>query len=86
MRVLRLLAPPDCFAGFMMLLFAASFVVAACNAPQLVTVCPTPVVYTAEMQARAADELEALPPDSPLREMIADYIRERAQLRLGAQP
>ena len=58
---------------------------ASCATPPLVTVCPTPVPYAAEMQARTADELEALPADAALREMVADYIRERAQLRVGAK-
>ncbi len=66
-------------------IFLCALFVAGCTTPPPVTVCPTPVVYIAEMQARAADELEALPADAALREMIADYIRERAQLRVGAK-
>ena len=64
----------------------AMIVVASCAAPPPITACPTPVPYTAEMQARAADELDALPADAALREMIADYIREREQLRVCAKP
>ena len=60
-----------------------AFLLSSCAPPPPVTVCPTPVVYSAEMQARAADELEALPADAALREMMADYLRERAQLRVG---
>lgn len=44
-------------------------------------VCPVPVVYSRDQQARAADELEALPPGSALALMIEDYGRERARLR-----
>lgn len=43
--------------------------------------CPVPVVYSRDQQARAADELEALPADSVLALMIEDYGRERARLR-----
>ena len=63
----------------------AAILLASCATPPPVTVCPTPVAYSAEMQARAADELEALPADAALREMMADYLRERAQLRVGAK-
>ena len=64
-------------------IFLCALFVAGCAAPPPITACPTPVPYTAEMQARAADELASLPPDAALREMIADYIRERDQLRVG---
>ena len=57
--------------------------IVSCTTPPPVSVCPTPVPYTAEMQARAADELDAMPADAALREMMADYLRERAQLRVG---
>ncbi|SMX27279.1 hypothetical protein TRP8649_01382 [Pelagimonas phthalicica] len=39
--------------------------------------------YSPEVQARAADELEALPPNSVLAMMIADYAVLRAQVRAG---
>lgn len=67
----------SCGMGALGLLLA----MVSCATPQPVTVCPTPVPYSAEMQARAADELDALPADAALREMIADYAREREQLR-----
>lgn len=43
--------------------------------------CPTVVEYTREEQARAADELEALPVDSVLEGMLADYGVLRDQVR-----
>ena len=66
-------------------LFGGGAVLTACVRASVPSVCPTPVVYSAEMQARAADELDALPSDAALREMIADYIRERKQLRVGVR-
>lgn len=45
------------------------------------SVCPRVVEYTPEQQARAADELDALPADAMLVTMMADYGRERAMLR-----
>ena len=47
-----------------------------------VSACPAPVEYRREFQVKAADELDALPPDSALRGMMADYAQERARLRL----
>lgn len=45
------------------------------------SVCPRVVEYDAAFQARAADELDALPEGSALATMIEDYGRERAMLR-----
>ena len=47
-----------------------------------VSACPAPVEYRREFQVKTADELDALPPDSALRGMMADYAQERARLRL----
>ena len=58
---------------------------AGCTTPPPVTVCPSPVPYSAAIQARAADELSTLPADAVLRGMMADYIRERDQLRVVGQ-
>jgi len=44
-------------------------------------ICPPVVPYTAEAQARAADEMAALPPGAVLPEMLADYAALRDQLR-----
>lgn len=44
-------------------------------------VCPRIEPYTQATQARAADELEALPVGSALAEMIGDYGVLRAELR-----
>lgn len=46
-------------------------------------VCPTLPRYPAELQARAADELDALPKGSVIATMIADYGVMRAELRAG---
>lgn len=53
--------------------------------PPPITACPPVVPYTAEQQTRAADELDALPADAALREMMADYARVRNQLRVCAE-
>jgi hypothetical protein len=45
------------------------------------SLCPEPKPYAAAEEARAARELLALPADAMLAEMIADYGRERAELR-----
>ena len=56
---------------------------AACSAtaPSAANLCPAPKTYTADEEARAARELMDLPAASMLAEMIADYGRERAELR-----
>ena len=46
------------------------------------TACPPVVEYSAEFQARAAAELEALPADTPLTEMLSDYAVMRDQARV----
>ena len=56
----------------------------ACTAPPPITACPSIVEYSAEQQARAADELDALPQDAALRGMMADYKWTRDQLRVCA--
>jgi len=53
---------------------------AACAAP-VVTACPPVPSYSTEFQARLADEIHALPPDSALGVAIIDYKRLRDQLR-----
>ncbi|MBL8304346.1 MAG: hypothetical protein JNM26_16460, partial [Ideonella sp.] len=49
------------------------------------TACPPVVPYSAEQQARAANELAALPQDAALRALMADYARVRQQLRVCAK-
>jgi hypothetical protein len=46
------------------------------------SVCPEPKLYTVDQEARAARELLVLPAGSILAEMITDYGRERAELRV----
>ena len=48
---------------------------------QVTLLCPSIVEYSAELQRRAADEFEALPPDSALAEMIGDYGQLRERIR-----
>jgi hypothetical protein len=43
------------------------------------TICPPAAPYPASVQARAADECEALPPGSAIEAMLADYSTMRAQ-------
>lgn len=44
-------------------------------------VCPPVAAYPAALRARAAAEAEALPPDSAVAIMLADYAVLRAQAR-----
>lgn len=46
-------------------------------------VCPVMRAYPDDLQAQAADELEALPEGSVIAGMIADYGVMRAELRAG---
>jgi len=45
--------------------------------------CPQIRTYSPEVQARAADELEALPENSVLPTFIGDYAVMREELRAG---
>lgn len=44
-------------------------------------VCPALVPYTPDQQAKAADELGALPADSEVGQMVQDYLTERDRIR-----
>lgn len=46
--------------------------------------CPPVVPYTPQIESRAADDLDRLPPESPVRTMIADYGAMRAEARVCA--
>lgn len=48
---------------------------------RVVATCPPVVVYSREFQARAADELDLLPKESAIAEMLADYGVMREQAR-----
>lgn len=48
---------------------------------RMATVCPPVVEYSREFQARAADELDLLPEDSAIAEMLANYSVIRDQAR-----
>jgi hypothetical protein len=63
---------------------ALAAIAAACSgltAPPTPSLCPEPEQYSADQEARAARDLLGLPAGSILAEMIADYGRERAELR-----
>jgi len=49
--------------------------------PRVVTVCPPVVEYSREFQARADDELDLLPEESAITEMLSDYAVMREQGR-----
>lgn len=53
----------------------------ATSEPRMATVCPPVVEYSREFQARAADELDLLPEDSAIAEMLANYSVMRDQAR-----
>ena len=46
-----------------------------------IVVCPPVVEYSAEFQARTADELELLPAESAIAETLSDYAVMREQAR-----
>ncbi|SDD88637.1 hypothetical protein SAMN04488239_111120 [Ruegeria marina] len=48
--------------------------------------CPPVVEYSREQQARAAEDLAALPEASVVAEMLADYAVMRDQVRLCSRP
>jgi hypothetical protein len=63
--------------GLLMLLSAG-----CATAPsKAIPACPREVEYSKEEQVTAADELDALPPQSILHVFMADYGRLRAQTR-----
>lgn len=64
------------------LLLTATLWLSACvTAPSEPSVCPHPVEYSPEFQARLADELMALPNNSAMVRAMIDYGRLRAELR-----
>lgn len=61
---------------------AAAALLAACTTGGSDAVlCDAPVPYSREFQARAAAELDALPPGAALRTMTDDYGELRARIR-----
>ncbi len=57
---------------------------ATVSSERVVGVCPPVVEYDAELQARAAEQVQALPEGSMIVEMLNDYavIREQARVCL----
>jgi hypothetical protein len=51
------------------------------SSERFIGVCPPVVVYGAEFQARAAEEVQALPEGSAIVEMLSDYAVMREQAR-----
>lgn len=65
----------------MLMLGLMALLPSACATPGFKPVCPTLYDYSAETQARAADDYDALPADSPLRRLMDDYGAVRAEIR-----
>lgn len=64
------------------LAIAATVLLAGCaTAGSDGPICPALVPYPPDVQIRASDELAALPPDSVLARLIADYGELRARIR-----
>jgi hypothetical protein len=62
-------------------MLALMALVSGCAAGASKPVCPSLFTYTPEEQARAADELDALPPDSMVATLVEDYGVVRAEIR-----
>ncbi len=54
---------------------------ATVNSESVIGVCPPVVEYDAELQTRAAAEVQALPEGSAVVEMLSDYAVMREQVR-----
>lgn len=64
------------------LAIAASLLAGCATDPSDRSPCPPVVAYSREFLARAADELNLLPPDSAIEQMLADYQVMRDQARM----
>jgi hypothetical protein len=66
---------------------AALLVLSACvstggsSQPQIVHICPIAPTYTSNFEKAAAQQLAALPPDSPLARMVVDYVAVRKEIK-----
>lgn len=66
----------------MRFLIPALFLLTACQTvPTVKVLCLPMVTYSPEQEAKAAEELKALPPGSVLGTLITDYGRMRAEDR-----
>lgn len=63
------------------LALAATLPAGCATAPSEPSVCPRPVEYSRDFQARLADEMDALSPGSAVETALLDYQRERDMLR-----
>jgi len=72
---------PRAISGISLVLAALAACARPVPSPEGRALCPEPRRYTAEEESRAAAELLRLPPDALIAVMIADYGRERAELR-----
>ncbi|MGZ8281890.1 MAG: hypothetical protein ACXWUN_02920 [Allosphingosinicella sp.] len=63
------------------LAIAASLLAGCATAPSNGAPCPPVVAYSREFLARAADELDVLPPGSAIEQMLIDYQVTRDQAR-----
>ncbi len=55
---------------------------ATVSSERVTGVCPPVVVYSAAFQAKAAEEVQALPEGSTIAEMLSDYAVMREQARV----
>lgn len=69
--------------ALVLLLTAAVFLTGCETVVSEVAGCPQLRTYSPEVQAKAADELDALPPGSVLPDLIGDYAVMREELRAG---
>jgi len=75
----------DALSNRIAVLAIATISLTACatggSEPRIVTVCPPVIEYSRDFQARAADELDLLPDESAIAEMLSDYAVLRDQTR-----
>ena len=64
------------------LAIAASLLAGCATEPSDGSPCPPVVAYSREFLARAADELDSLPPGFAIEQMLADYQVMRDQARV----
>lgn len=72
------------------LILVAVLVLGACSTYQPAPTppanpCPPLVAYSAEEQARGADEYDALPSESVVKRMVSDYALMRSMCRAGTR-
>lgn len=66
-------------------LLMLSLTACATVTPDTVTICPEMAVFSKEQQKQIADDLEAVPPTSPVWLMASDWMSMRDQIRAGCR-